>query len=127
MTAACVVGPSGHDRLPAGAAIKSLGEHGLEDVACRQTTYQLAHPSLPQAFPPLRTLLAPFDASVPSIAVLPFVGMCRDEKAATLAKLERAYLQNDHGVGLLRSLTTFRGLHDDPRWWAHLAKIGPAD
>ncbi|MFO1317408.1 MAG: adenylate/guanylate cyclase domain-containing protein [Burkholderiales bacterium] len=68
-----------HDRLPAGAAMKSLGEHSLKDLARRQTIYQLSHPSLPQAFPPLRTLLAPLDAGVPSIAVLPFVNMSRDE------------------------------------------------
>ena len=30
-----------HDRLPAGAAMKSLGEHGLKDLARRQTIYQL--------------------------------------------------------------------------------------
>src|SRR6266576_7118086 len=34
--------------------------------------------NLPQAFPPLKTLLAPIDASVPSIAVLPFVNMSED-------------------------------------------------
>jgi TolB-like protein/class 3 adenylate cyclase len=69
-----------HDRLPAGAAMKSLGEHGLKDLARRQTIYQLSHPALPQAFPPLRTLLAPLDAGVPSIAVLPFVNMSTDEE-----------------------------------------------
>jgi len=68
-----------HDRMPAGAVLKSLGEHGLKDLARRQTIYQLAHPSLAQAFPPLRTLLASLDAGVPSIAVLPFVNMSRDE------------------------------------------------
>jgi len=69
-----------HDRLPAGATMKSLGEHGLKDLARRQTIYQLSHPSLPQAFPPLRTLLAPLDAGMPSIAVLPFVNMSREEE-----------------------------------------------
>ncbi|MFO1305079.1 MAG: adenylate/guanylate cyclase domain-containing protein [Burkholderiales bacterium] len=68
------------DRLPAGAAMTSLGEHGLKDLARRQTIYQLSHPSLPQAFPPLRTSLAPVGTGVPSIAVLPFVNMSRDEE-----------------------------------------------
>ena len=49
------------------------------------------------------------------------------EKDTAFAWLERAYVQKDHGVSLLRSYTTFRGLHNDPRWGAHLAKIGIAD
>src|SRR5262245_55019280 len=68
------------DRLPAGATLKSLGEHALKDVARRDAVYQLCHPDLPQAFPPLKTLLAPVDETVPSIAVLPFVNMSRDEE-----------------------------------------------
>src|SRR5215475_2416262 len=63
------------DRLPAGATLKSLGEHGLKDLSRRETVFQLGHPDLPQAFPPLRTLLAPIDESAPSIAVLPFADL----------------------------------------------------
>ena len=91
-----------HDRLPAGAAMKSLGEHGLKDVARRQTIYQLSHPPLPQAFPPLRTLLAPLDAGVPSIAVLPFVNMSRDE--------ENAHFADGLSEELLNVLAKIKGL-----------------
>jgi TolB-like protein/class 3 adenylate cyclase len=91
-----------HDRLPAGAAMKSLGEHGLKDLARKQTIYQLAHPSLPQAFPPLRTLLAPLDAGVPSIAVLPFVNMSRDE--------ENEYFADGLSEELLNVLAKIQGL-----------------
>ena len=91
-----------HDRLPAGAAIKSLGEHGLKDLARRQTIYQLGHPALPQAFPPLRTLLAPLDTNMPSIAVLPFVNMSRDE--------ENEYFADGLAEELLNVLAKIKGL-----------------
>ena len=91
-----------HDRLPAGAALKSLGEHGLKDLVRRQTIYQLAHPALPQAFPPLRTLLAPLDAGVPSIAVLPFVNMSRDE--------ENEFFADGLSEELLNVLAKIKGL-----------------
>jgi TolB-like protein/class 3 adenylate cyclase len=91
-----------YDRLPAGAAMKSLGEHGLKDLARKQTIYQLSHPSLPQAFPPLRTLLAPLDAGVPSIAVLPFVNMSRDE--------ENEYFADGLSEELLNVLAKIKGL-----------------
>jgi tetratricopeptide (TPR) repeat protein len=51
----------------------------------------------------------------------------RDEKDAAFHWLERAYVQHDHGVSLLRSYTIFRKLLDDPRWQPYLAKIGIAD
>src|SRR2546426_12192764 len=63
------------DRLPAGTTLKSLGEHNLKDLARREAVFQLCHPDLPQAFPPLKTLLAPVDENVPSIAVLPFTDL----------------------------------------------------
>jgi TolB-like protein/class 3 adenylate cyclase/Flp pilus assembly protein TadD len=91
-----------HDRLPAGAAIKSLGEHGLRDIARRQTIYQLGHPALSQAFPPLRTLLAPLDTNAPSIAVLPFVNMSRDE--------ENEYFADGLAEELLNVLAKIKGL-----------------
>jgi TolB-like protein/class 3 adenylate cyclase/Flp pilus assembly protein TadD len=91
-----------HDRLPEGAAIKSLGEHGLKDLARRQTIFQLGHPALPQAFPPLRTLLAPLDTNTPSIAVLPFVNMSRDE--------ENEYFADGLAEELLNVLAKIKGL-----------------
>ena len=44
------------DRISAGAALGSLVEHGLKDLIRRETVFQLCHPDLPQAFPPLKTL-----------------------------------------------------------------------
>jgi TolB-like protein/class 3 adenylate cyclase/Tfp pilus assembly protein PilF len=90
------------DRLAAGAALKSLGEHSLKDLARRETVYQLCHPGLPQAFPPLKTLLAPIDEMMPSIAVLPFVNMSRDE--------ENEYFADGLAEELLNVLSKIRGL-----------------
>ena len=90
------------NRLPAGATLRSLGEHGLKDLARREPVFQLCHPELPQAFPPLKTLLAPADATMPSIAVLPFVNMSRDE--------ENEYFADGLAEELLNVLTKIRGL-----------------
>src|SRR5947199_3410717 len=90
------------DRLPAGTTLKSLGEHTLKDLARRETVFQLCHPDLPQAFPPLKTLLAPIDENVPSIAVLPFVNMSRDE--------ENEYFADGLAEESLNVLSTIQGL-----------------
>jgi adenylate cyclase len=66
------------DRLPFGAALKSLGEHDLKDLTRRQAIFQLFHPDLPQAFPPLKTVFAQTDAEKPSIAVLAFTNLSGD-------------------------------------------------
>jgi len=67
-----------HDRLPPGAALQSLGEHGLRDFPGRQQIFELTHPGLPRTFPPLKTSFAPVDADKPSIAVLPFTNLSGD-------------------------------------------------
>jgi TolB-like protein/tetratricopeptide (TPR) repeat protein len=90
------------DRLPGGAALKSLGQHRLKDLARRETVFQLCHADLPLAFPPLKTLLAPIDADTPSIAVLPFVNMSRDE--------ENEYFADGLAEELLNVLSKIRGL-----------------
>ena len=67
------------DRVPADAWFRPLGEHGLRGLTRRETVFELCHPGLPQAFPPLQSLLAPIDASTPSIAVLPFANLSADK------------------------------------------------
>jgi predicted ATPase/class 3 adenylate cyclase len=44
------------DRLPAAVSLQDLGEHRLRDLARPERLFQLLHPSLPNDFPPLRTL-----------------------------------------------------------------------
>jgi TolB-like protein/class 3 adenylate cyclase/Tfp pilus assembly protein PilF len=90
------------DQLPAGAALKSLGKHSLKDLARREMVFQLCHPDLPQAFPPLRTQFAPIDENVPSIAVLPFTDLSREK--------DQEYFTDGLAEELLNMLTKIRGL-----------------
>src|SRR4030095_5206120 len=82
--------------------LKSLGEHGLKDLARRETVFQLCHPDLPQAFPPLKTVLAPIDENVPSIAVLPYTDLSPER--------DQEYFTDGLAEELLNVLTKIRGL-----------------
>jgi TolB-like protein/class 3 adenylate cyclase len=90
------------DHLPPLATAKSLGEHGLKDLARREAVFQLCHPDLQQSFPPLKTTLAPLDRDTPSIAVLPFINMSRDE--------DNEYFADGLSEELLNVLAKIRGL-----------------
>ncbi len=90
------------DHLPLQTSVKPLGEHGLKDIARRETVYQLCHPELPQTFPPLKSLSAPLDKDAPSIAVLPFVNMSQD--------VENEYFADGLSEELLNVLARIRGL-----------------
>jgi TolB-like protein/class 3 adenylate cyclase/Tfp pilus assembly protein PilF len=90
------------DHLPPLATAKALGEHGLKDLARREAVFQLCHPDLPQSFPSLKSTLAPLDPEMPSIAVLPFINMSRDE--------ENEYFADGLSEELLNVLAKIRGL-----------------
>jgi TolB-like protein/tetratricopeptide (TPR) repeat protein len=64
--------------------------------------FQLSHPDLPQGFPPLRVEALPQDRDTPSIAVLPFVNMSRDE--------DNEYFADGLSEELLNVLAKIRGL-----------------
>jgi len=63
------------DLAPAETTFNRLGEHHLKGLARPEAVYEVCHPGLPQAFPPLQSLLAPIDQHTPSIAVLPFTDL----------------------------------------------------
>lgn len=44
--------------LPQGSTLEDLGEHRIKGIAAPGRIFQLCHPSLPVAFPPLRSLAA---------------------------------------------------------------------
>src|SRR6202521_4800878 len=107
------------DHLPPLATLKSLGEHHFKDLARRERVFQLLHPELPQAFPPLKTLLRPANADTPSIAVLPFVNLSRDE--------ENEYFADGLAEELLNVLSKIRGLRVASRTSAFSFKGAKAD
>jgi TolB-like protein/class 3 adenylate cyclase/Tfp pilus assembly protein PilF len=92
----------GRDHLPPLASVKALGSHGLKDLGRPEAVFQLCHPDLPQSFPPLKSQVAPPDKETPSIAVLPFINMSRDE--------ENEYFADGLSEELLNVLTKIRGL-----------------
>ena len=90
------------DDLPPLASLNPLGAHALKDLARREAVFQLCHPDLPETFPPLRSQATPLDEETPSIAVLPFVNMSRNE--------DDEYFADGLAEELLNVLTKIRGL-----------------
>jgi len=93
------------DHLPPLASFKSLGEHALKDLGRPESVFQACHPELPHSYPPLKSQgapRAPADRESPSIAVLPFVNMSRDE--------ENEYFADGLSEELLNLLAKIRGL-----------------
>ncbi len=90
------------DHLPPLVSVKALGSHGLKDLGRPEAVFQLCHPDLPQSFPPLKSQAAPVDKETPSIAVLPFINMSRDE--------DNEYFADGLSEELLNVLTKIRGL-----------------
>ena len=90
------------DHLPPLVSVKALGAHGLKDLGRPEAVFQVCHPDLPQSFPPLKSQVAPPDKETPSIAVLPFINMSRDE--------ENEYFADGLSEELLNVLAKIRGL-----------------
>jgi TolB-like protein/class 3 adenylate cyclase/Tfp pilus assembly protein PilF len=107
------------DHLPPLASIKPLGSHGLKDLGRTEAVFQLGHPDLRQSFPPLKSQVAPADSEMPSIAVLPFVNMSRDE--------ENEYFADGLSEELLNVLAKIRGLRVASRTSAFSFKGKGAD
>ncbi len=69
--------------LPPACALIDLGLHRLKDLAEPQRLYQLAHPDLPVAFPPLRSL----DPQRHNLPVEPTSFVGRDDEARELVNV----------------------------------------
>src|SRR5260221_6717444 len=67
------------DRLPAGAALRDLGEHRLKDLARPERVLQLSGAGLRADFPPIKSLNA-FPHNLP-VALTPFIGRERELEA----------------------------------------------
>ena len=91
------------EHLPVGASLKPLGVHSLKDVAGGAAVFQLSHAGLPASFPPLQASApSPPLAALPSIAVLPFINLSRDE--------ENEYFADGLAEELLNVLAKIPGL-----------------
>src|SRR5450631_3024903 len=107
------------DLLPPGVTLKPLGEQTLKDLARREAVFQLCHFDLPQAFPSFTTMPAPIGDDTPSIAVLPFVNLSREEDneyfADGLAEELLNVLSKIHGlrVASRTSAFSFKGTQTD--------------
>ena len=99
------------DLAPPEMTFKLLGEHHLKGLTRREAVYEVCHPGLPQAFPPLQTLLAPIDENTPSIAVLPFSDLSPDKDqeyfADGLAEELLNVLSKIHGVRVASRTSAF--------------------
>ena len=69
--------------LPAGAGLRDLGQHRLREFVAPEQVYQLVHPALPVAFPPLKSLTTLLD-HLPAYATS-FVG--REQEKADVKRL----------------------------------------
>jgi len=88
--------------LPEGASLQDLGVHRLQDLSLPERVFQLCHPDLPAAFPPLRSLdTRPH--SLP-LRLTRFVGRERDlgEVRSTLRAARLVTLTGTGGAGKTR-------------------------
>jgi len=99
------------DLVPPETTFRRLGEHHLKGLARPEAVFEVCHPGLPQAFPPLQTLLAPIDEHTPSIAILPFSDLSPDKDqeyfADGLAEELLNVLSRIHGVRVASRTSAF--------------------
>ncbi len=99
------------DNAPGGVTFSLLGEHKLKGLTRREAVYEVCHPDLPKAFPPLQTLLAPIDENTPSIAVLPFTDLSPEKNheyfADGLAEELLNVLSKIHGLRVASRTSAF--------------------
>src|SRR5256885_13655290 len=88
--------------LPANVSLRSLGEHTLKDLDRPEAVFEVTHDRSPKGFSQSKAPLASPEVNSPSIAVLPFVNMSRDE--------ENEYFADGLSEELLNVLTNIRGL-----------------
>lgn len=113
--------------LPEGASVTDLGVYGLRDLAGRERIWQLAHPDLPSAFPPLK-------AGASSAGNLPapissFVGRSSELAALShsLAQHRLTSITGEAGVGKSRLAITAAAAAANSLaggiWWVPLAGV----
>jgi class 3 adenylate cyclase len=71
------------DRLPPGAALRDLGEHGLKDIIRPEHIFQLVTPDVPADFPPL----ASHDTHLTNLAVRMSLQIGREQEVEPFAPI----------------------------------------
>lgn len=113
------------DALPSECNLIDLGTHWLRDLQRRQRVYQLAHPELPSAFPPLGSLDT-VPNNLPS-ELTSFVGRKEelDELLAVLSSAKIVTLSGTGGCGKTRLAIELAGTvaeeYPEGVWWVELA------
>jgi predicted ATPase len=120
------------DRLPDGATLVDLGVHRLKDLSAPEHIFELRHPDLPDAFPPLRSL----DARPNNLPVqlTGFVGRSRElsEVSTLLLGTRLLTLTGAGGSGKTRLALQVAAdrleRYPDGVWFVELDRVGdPAD
>jgi predicted ATPase/class 3 adenylate cyclase len=119
------------DRLPADVGLRDLGNVRLRDLGSPERLYQVEHPSLRQAFPPLRSLES-FPNNLPQ-QVTSFIG--RERELADVGKLLAEHrlvtLHGTGGIGKTRlSLQTAADAlagFADGTWFVELAPLSDGE
>ena len=117
-----------HDALPDGATLVDLGSHRLRDLTRAEQVFQVSHPELPGAFPPLQSLDRVAN-NLPA-QLTSFIG-----REAELAQVERLLaevrlltLTGAGGCGKTRlaahAAASVAESHPSGVWWAELAPLG---
>jgi len=113
--------------LPEGASLRSLGAHTLKGLAGPEEVYQLCHPDLPGAFPPLLSPQAPRHNLPATISTLIGREAEQGEVLALLAEARLVTLVGSGGIGKTRlALALAAELLDqypDGVWLVELASL----
>jgi hypothetical protein len=113
--------------LPEGVHLRDLGEHRLKDLTKPEQIFQVAHPSLPSDFPPLRSLES-FRHNLP-VQLTSFVGRGKEtaEVKALLRGTRLLTLTGAGGVGktrlALQVATEVLEDYPDGVWLVELASL----
>jgi predicted ATPase/DNA-binding SARP family transcriptional activator len=113
------------DHLPAGVALLDLGDHRLADLSRAERVFQVAHPDLPSAFPPLRS---PGRRYALPTAVTSFVGRTKEieEVRGLLRESRLLTLTGVGGSGKTRlALEVAAGVKEDFPDGVVLVELGP--
>jgi non-specific serine/threonine protein kinase len=115
------------DALPEGVGLRSLGSHALKGLERAEEVYQLLHPALPAAFPPLLSPQAP-RSNLPA-ALTSFIGREAEVAAvrALLAHHRLVTLTGEGGSGKTRLALQVAGelleAYADGVWLVELAPL----